>query len=409
MVAAITFAAMTTWPMYQYRADHNAVFASSFPAVSWTRRLGGKINGGLAFAGGAVFVESFDRRVTALDARTGRMLWSTSVSNVVMTTPIVADGLVIVGTGTSSVLTQTSAKLIWGRPQGDDVVALDQGNGRVRWRRTTVGQNMPSPALVNINGTDAIVFANGDDHVRAWAVRDGHTIWTYAVRGIASMSSAAVDAGRVFVVIGDGSHSGTQDHLIAVDPRDGRVLWGAPYGNADCSPAIAGGMVFVEGSNADVRHTQPNAFNDVAAIDERTGRLRWRWYSAYGTFTSVGSDEEGVAGLAADGAFYEGIPATNHFIAFDGRSGAVRWAIRTSAAVKMSAVEKDGRLYFGDTGGTFYVVDARKGRVLIRRSYPWYFTVSSPVIIGDTLYVADNDVVRAMPVGTKLSASPSMQ
>jgi outer membrane protein assembly factor BamB len=212
------------------------------------------------------------------------------------------------------------------------------------------------------------------------------------------MSSAAIDNGSAFVVIGDGSHSGTQDHLIAIDPNSGRVVWGAPYGNADCSPTIAGGAVFVEGSNSDAKRAQPNAFNDVVAVDERTGKLRWRWYSGYGAFTSVGSDEEGVAGLAADGAFYEGIPATNEFIAFDGRTGAVRWKLRTGAAVKMSAVEENGRLYFGDTGGTLYAVDARTGRVVSRRSYPSFFSVSSPLIFGNTLYIANDDVVRALPL-----------
>lgn len=407
MVAA--FAALSAWPMYQYRPDHNAVFASSARAVSWSTRLGGKINGGLAFDRGALFVESFDRRVSALDARSGRILWSTAVPNVVMTTPIVADRLVIVGTGTSNVLTQTAGKLIWGRALGDAIIALDEGTGRVRWRRSTVGEDMPSPALVRVRGIDAIVFANGDDHIRAWRVSNGRTLWQWSVAGIASMSSAAFDGGRVFVVIGDGSHSGTQDHTIAIDPNDGHVVWGAPYGNADCSPSIAGGVVFVEGSNADASRPPPNAFNDVAALDERTGRLLWRWYSGYGTFTSTGSDEEGVAGLAMDGAFYEGVPATDEFVAFDARSGTVRWKIHTDAAVKMSAVERDGRLYFGDTGHTLYEVDAKNGRIFARRSYPSFFSVSSPVIVGDTLYVANDDVVRAIPLGTNTSANPSMQ
>ncbi|HEY9179407.1 MAG TPA: PQQ-binding-like beta-propeller repeat protein, partial [Candidatus Baltobacteraceae bacterium] len=347
--------------------------------------------------------------VSALDMRTGRVLWSAPVSGTVMTTPIVADHLVIVGTGTSHVLMQTARTLIWGRPLGDDVVALDEGTGRVRWRRTTVGENMPSPVLVSIHGTDAIVFANGDGHVRAWAVRDGHTIWERRVDGIASMSSAAIDNGHVFVVVGDGSHSGTHDHLLSIDPGSGRVVWGAPYGNADCSPTLAGGIVFVEGSNSDASHAQPNGFNDIAALDERSGKLRWRWYSGYGTFTDTGSNEEGVAGLAADGAFYESIPATDQFIAFDARTGRVRWKLHTEAAVKMSAVEHNGRLYFGDTGHTFYEVGAHDGRVISRRSYPSFFTVSSPVIFGDTLYVANDDVVRAMPLGTNRSANPSMQ
>lgn len=85
LLAAALAGVLSQWPMYQYRADHNAVFS-----------VGGKINGGLALAHGAIFVESFDHRVSALDERTGRVLWSTPVSNTVMTTPIVADRLVIV-------------------------------------------------------------------------------------------------------------------------------------------------------------------------------------------------------------------------------------------------------------------------------------------------------------------------
>lgn len=389
------------WPMYQYFPNHNAVFSGP-PAVSWAHRLGRKINGGLALVHGSLYVESFDGRVSALNARTGALEWSTPVGGVVMTTPIIADGVVIVGTGTSSVLTESAQRVVWGRPQGDAVIGLDAGDGRIIWRHHTVGEDMPSPALERINGRSAIVFANGDNHLYALAVHDGHALWIHKVNGISSMSSAATDRGVVFVVIGGTSFSKYGDRLLAVDAARGRILWSAPYGNADCSPTVAYGRVFVEGSASQSGlPSNRNAFNDVSAIDERTGKLHWRWYSGYGTFTGAGSDEEAIAGMAADGALYEAIPATDEFAAFDAVSGKVRWKIPTDAAVKMSAVEKNGRLYFGDTGHTFYTVDARSGHVINRRTYPSFFSVSSPLIVGDTLYVANDDVVRAVPLGTK--------
>jgi outer membrane protein assembly factor BamB len=386
--------------MYQYFAHHNAVFAGP-PAVSWTHRFSAKINGGLALAGGLLYVESFDGRVSALDAHTGALRWSSAVGGVVMTTPIVARGIVIVGTGTSHVLLESPQRVVWGRLGGDAIIALDAQNGRVIWSHRTVGENMPSPALVRINGSDVVVFANGDDHVYALALSDGHTIWKRAVDGIASMSSAALDRGAVFVIVGGTAYSRHGDNVLAVDPKNGRILWRAPHGNADCSPTVAYGRVFVEGSATQAGLPRKrNAFNDVAAIDEGSGRLRWRWFSGFGSFTNVGSDEEAIAGMAAGGAFFESIPATNAFAAFDAYSGRMRWKIRTTAPVKMSAVLKSGRLYFGDTGGMFYVVDARTGRVIKLIRYPTYFTVSSPVIAGDTLYVANNYVVRALPLGT---------
>lgn len=390
--------------MYQFRPDHDAVFAQPQPrrAVAWTRRFAGKINGGLAFSGTTLFVESFDNRVTALDARTGAMLWSTPVSGVVMTTPVVADGIVVVGTGTSQVLTQSAERVVWGRPQGDAVIALSAGNGRTLWTYRTVGEDMPSPALVTVQGQHAIIFANGDNHVRVLRLRDGRLLWQRAVDGIATMSSIAVDTGHAFVVIGGAAHSKSGESVLKIDPANGHIFWRAPYGNADCSPTVAYGRVFVQGSAAaSNRPSDKNAFNDVAAIDEDTGKLRWRWYSGFGTFTGAGSDEEGIAGMAADGALYQAIPATNEFAAFDVDTGRVRWKLHTDAAVKMSAVEYDGRLYFGDTGHTLYVVDARSGEIQERRTHPAFFSVSPPVIFGQTLYIANDQVVRAVPLGTK--------
>lgn len=400
-LALLVLLLSATWPMYQLRPDHNAVLPGG-PGVVWAHQFRAKINGGLALANGTIYVESFDGLVSALDARTGALRWASQAGGVVMTTPIVADGVVVVGTGTSSVLTQSSTRVVWGRSQGDAVTAFDAGSGRRVWTYRTIGEDMPSPALVRIGSTDAVVFANGDDHIRALAVRTGRLLWQAPVQGIDSMSSAAVEGGTVFVLVGGPANSTVSDHVLAVDSQSGRIRWSARYGNADCSPTVAYHRVFVEGSSTiSNRPANRNALNDVAALDEETGKLRWRWYSDLGTFTGVASDEEAIAGLAADGAFYEGIPAVDQFAAFDAQSGHARWSLRTDAAVKMSAVERNGRLYFGDTGHTFYVVDARSGRVLSHMRYSKFFTTASPVIAGNTLYVANDDAVRATRLGTK--------
>ncbi|MGZ3516616.1 MAG: outer membrane protein assembly factor BamB family protein [Vulcanimicrobiaceae bacterium] len=399
ILALILAMATASWPMYQLRPDHEAVLPGAAQAVSWQRRLGGKINGGLAVVGDTIFVESFDGRVTALDATNGHVRWSRAVGGVVMTTPIVADGIVVVGTGTSNTLIEKPSRTIWGRPGGDSIVGLEARNGRILWTQRTIGEDMPSGALVRIGNTDAIVFANGDNHLRALAIRDGRLLWSMPIPGIATMSSAAQSNGRIYVVVGQSAISHRPDELIALDARTLRMLWHAPYGNADCSPTVADGEVFVQGAGAaSSPATGATAYNDVAAVDSLTGKLRWRWFSGLGRFTNVGSDERGIAGLDVDGTLYQAIPATSRFTAFENRTGAMRWQIRTDAPVKMSAVKHDGKLYFGDTGHTLYAVDAGTGRIIARRSYPTYFSVSSPVIVGSTLFIANNDTVRAIPL-----------
>lgn len=391
-------ASPSTWPMYQYRADHNAVLAGSSRAFSWHRRLGGKINGGLAIVDGTVYVESFDRKLYALDMQSGSVRFATPLENIAMTTPIVSHGLVVVGTGSNQPLVETPAKTIWGRPQGDFVEAISTQTGMVAWRVRTIGENMPTPALVRRNIDDALVFANGDNHVRALRMIDGASLWTLPTRGIGTMSSAAAVGNTVYVNAGVPNPDSAHDELYGIDVTNGSYVWRAPVGHADCSPTVDSGTVFVEGAGIDPkRPAMASVFNDIVAVDAATGAQRWSWRSGFGHFTPVGSHEQAIAGLAVDGMLYQAIPATSEFAAFD-RGGHLRWKMHTDAPVKMSAILYRGKLYFGDTGETLYVVDAASGKVVGGRTFPSYFTVSPPVIVGATLYIANDDTVWAIPV-----------
>ena len=387
-----------TWPMYQYQSNHNAVFAGPSQSYSWHQRLGGKINGGLAVVDGVVYVEGFDRRLYALDAQSGRVIWTASLQNIAMTAPIVADGLVVVGTGSNHPLMQTPMQTVWGRPEGDYIQAFSIRDGLAVWQQRTDGEDMPTPALVNVNRDDTLIFANGDNHVRALRMRDGRALWTKPTQGIATMSSAAAVGNVAYFIAGVPSPGSLHDSIYAVDSRTGTSLWRAPLGNVDCSPTIDGGTLFVEGSGYDsARSIAFSTFNDVVAVDASSGRMKWSWRSGWGYFTPTASHEQAIAGLSVNGLLYQAIPATSDFVAFD-TGGHSRWKLHTDAPVKMSAVLYNGRLYFGDTGHTLYVVDAASGRIIGGRTYPSYFTVSPPVIVGATLYVANDDTVLAIPL-----------
>lgn len=384
--------------MYQYQPSHNAVFDDTGPSYDWHFAAGGKINGGLAVVGDTIYFESFARELVALNRRNGRLLWRAHLPNIAMTTPIVADGVVIVGTGRNDVLEQTRTRLVWGVPGGDEIAAFDAGSGRVRWTYRTVGEDMPSPALVTVGGRDAIVFANGDDHVRALDVRTGHLIWSRPVSGISTMSSAAADGGIVYVVAGVAAAMHQPDHVYAIRASDGGIVWSAPYGNADDSPVLGGGRVFVEDSQSVSGPSNANAINDVYAIDEASGRLLWAHNSEAGFFTSAGTNEEAIAGLYDRDTLFESLPAARRFAAYDAEQGRVLWSIQTAAAVKMSGVSANGRIYVGDTAGVLYTLDAGDGRVISRRGFPKPFTCSSPVVVGKTLYIADSDSLYALPL-----------
>jgi outer membrane protein assembly factor BamB len=388
----------STWPMYQARPDHDAVFRANEPAYRWRYDAGAKINGGLAISGNVLYAETFAPEVIALDRRSGRLLWSARMPNTVMTTPVVADGLVIVGTGKDAVAFERGRKILWGVPGGDQIVALDARTGAVRWRYKTPGEDMPSPALVRIAGRDAIVFANGDDHVRALSVRSGRLLWITPVTGVSTMASAAAVDGLVYVLAGTAAGSGIPDHVYAVRASDGSIVWRAPFGNADDSPTVANGRIFVEDGNTQPGPAGRDAYNQVFALDAKTGRLLWSYTSALGGFTRVGTNEQAIAAFADRGVLFQSLEAARRFAAFDVRTGRVLWSIPTQAAVKMSGVAKAGRIYVGDTAGVLYMIDEGTGRVLARRKFPLPFTCSSPVIVGSTLYVADGTRLFALPL-----------
>ncbi|HEV3153068.1 MAG TPA: PQQ-binding-like beta-propeller repeat protein [Candidatus Baltobacteraceae bacterium] len=381
------------WPMYQLGPAHNAVVDRPGFRANWLAKLGDKINGGLAVDDRTVYVDSFDKKLYAIDLRTGAIRWSASADNILMSTPVIEDGVVIVGSGMNGFLKPNDAdSQVWGRPEGDDILAYSTSDGHLLWKVHTIGQNMPSPAIAR----GAAILANGDLHAYALDVRDGKRRWTVPLQGVAAMSSATVDDGMVFLSTCHNAPYFCETR--ALDVRDGHTIWTNPNGGSDCSPTVADGLLFVTANRDDTEHYHTGGYNVTAAIDEHTGKTIWTHVSEPGPYTFVGSNERQIAGAADGGVLYQPIGNASKVIAFDDRTGKVIWSVRTSANVKMSPVVKDNTVYFGDTAGIFYRVDRLSGRILHTSSYLQPFATSPPVIVGETLFVADGQYVVAAPL-----------
>jgi outer membrane protein assembly factor BamB len=388
------------WPVYQYSSDRNAVFHNADLHAQWTFDAKAQINGGLALAHGLVLFETFKKNVIALDARTGELRWRTGqFRNILMTTPIVANGLVYVGTGANPVLDmhhnmfralQYRNKEVLGVPQGDEIAALSLVDGTKRWSFETMGENMPSPAYYQ----GRLIFANGDWHAYALRGDNGKLLWTSDVNGLSAMSNAAINGSRI--IFGICANGIWKSSTVALDANTGKVVWEAPYGHCDGSPAIGDGKVFVES-------VQPGPMkyvgrNRVAALDASTGKVLWTYLApADGVATSLGSSEGSIAGMYHDGVYYQAFPLDDRFIAFSARTGRVLWSIKTAAPVKMSAVIDRGVVYFGDTAGVLYSVDSASGKLQNVRLFKGPFTTTPPIIIGHTMLFVNDTKVYAVP------------
>lgn len=311
-----------------------------------------------------------------------------------MSTPLVTkDGLVIVGSGRDGFLKpDDAASQTWGRPEGDDVYAFDARDGKLVWKFHTEGQDMPSPALSG----DTIVFGNGDAHAYALDVHSSQVRWKTDLPGVVTMASMTIHAGKAFV--GSCHNAPYSCETRALEVKTGRTMWTNPNGGSDCTPTVDRGLVFINTTTAETEPFNTGGSVTVVAIDERNGKTKWTHRFEHAPFTYVASSERQIAGTAEGGVLYQSISNLQRVVAFDERTGNIRWTAHTSANVKMSPVVKDGRVYFGDTAGVLYSVDKSTGHILHTTSFLQPFSVSSPVIDGETLIIADGNMVVAMPL-----------
>jgi outer membrane protein assembly factor BamB len=117
---------------------------------------------------------------------------------------------------------------------------------------------------------------------------------------------------------------------------------------------------------------------------------------ACGDFTSEVSHERAIAGTYSDGTYYQASATENAVYAFDATTGTVRFRVPTRGRVKMSAIVRDGRLFFGDTSGYIYAVDSKTGAIRTRAHFKERFTTSPPIIVGATLFIATETALLAL-------------
>ncbi len=392
------------WPMYQLRPDHNAVVPRENFVAAWSFDAGARINGGLVLSGDVVYVDTFNSEVIALGAREGSVLWRAHGNgNEIMSTPIVGDGMVFVGSGRNGRLVKVdtdftytpnaSGNPVWGRPEGDAVMAFDARSGAPKWAYRTVGEDMPSAALAQ----GLLVFVNGDLHAYALRANTGQLVWRRRVSGLATMASATFSDGTVFVsYCRDAPY---RCYTAALNPSSGAIRWQAPYGNSDSSPTVAANLVFVSGVEDTALPFEHGGRAAVAALSALTGKPVWTYKTTTpGPYTQVGSSERAIAGTYWNRMYFQAFPSHDELLAFDATTGKIRWRFRSLAPIKMSPIIAADRLYVGDTAGILYALVARTGSIYTTRHFAKPFTTSPPVLMGDSLFIANDTTLYALRI-----------
>lgn len=380
-------------------------------AVKTTQTIGNAV--GVTAADGKIFVESDWFKVYALDAVTGRKIWEADTINQNMGNPVVADGLVFVGSGDTGFSFDNTMKYKNGKRVSRGlgfaaVYAFDENTGKKVWVFPTKGEDMPS--VVYLNGK--VYFGNGDGHVYCLDAKTGKQLWATDVGGFASMSSANYwhdpDTGQDLIFVGFTD----PNYLYAIDAADGHVVWKATIpgvfntGMGDNSPLVDSqkGIVF---QDAVVDFRAQDRTSDLAmfAVDARTGRVLW--ITKLGRGPSPPAYKAAIA-MLHDGVVYVGNPANGYLTALDELTGKVLWrtdlGTMTWRGKTMHIQNRGGPTYYKGilyqaAGPYVFALDPKDGRILSKYQAGGRFGIVNPVIVGGTMYLGNSwNWVMAIPL-----------
>ncbi|WP_053960509.1 PQQ-binding-like beta-propeller repeat protein [Sulfobacillus thermosulfidooxidans] len=338
--------------------------------------------------------------IYAVDAQNGQKLWATHLNNMSMTTPVVAQGMVFVGSGTQgfnpkeqALVNHLHTRHIIRGTGPNAIYALNSHTGQVIWKYNTPGENMPT--FVYHQGT--LYVANGNGKVYAFNAKSGTLLWTVNIGSYVSMSSPVLDGDLLYI---SGAHPYA---LYAVNIKTHQIQWKTPVpavfaGSDDCSLALWHHRIFLEGTAGTWQHPRSVFF----AFDNQDGRLLWKRRLGGGLLPT---NIEVSAPVVNQGTVFIGSPITHKEYAFNARTGHLDWSFKAAAPIAESPAIFDHRLFVGDTMGMFYVLNSHTGQEIAARYLAGAFAADYPLIVGKTLYQPNqNGQMLAIPINTLMDS-----
>ena len=326
----------------------------------WSTSVGGggeklRLALGLAASDDALYAASRKGEVRALDAANGRTRWESDVEVELAAGPSAGEGLVVVGTSSGT------------------VIALEASDGKERWRAKLSGEVLAAPLVAG----GRVIVRTVDGRLRALEAADGKEAWMVedlvprlTLRG----TSPPVRAGDVVFC---GFDTG---RVMAVSIPTGDILWQAqvstPRGRSelerladiDAAVRVAGEEVYAVGYQG-----------RIAMIARDSGQI-W-WTRDLSSYRDIGMDEGQLYVATSDG----------DVVAMRRRDGGVAWQQTGLKRRGLGApVLHGGAVVVGDFDGYLHWLDRETGRFVARERPGSTRFATTPVVIGDRLFVIDD-------------------
>ena len=390
------------------------------------------VNRGVAVYHDKVYLATLDAHVLALDAKTGKVVWNTTLANykdayTMTVAPLMVKGKVIVGMSGS----EYPIRLF--------IAALDAENGRTLWRRYTVpaggekGSETWGGDSWKYGGGSAWVTGSYDPELNLvyWGVGNPAPDWDGSARPGDNLYTASTlaldpDSGEIkfyfqytphdvwdFDGVNESILTSVHGHkawvhadrngfFYAIDRGSGELIYHRPIAEVNWATLDGNGRPVVNKSKVPTRDYMathvcpgPNGGKEwnPMAMSPLTGYV-------YVPTREVCVDVQGLKQTPQPGQPYWGVKSIKfhqgygQLLAVDLESGKTAWAVRFKSPVMRGTLATGGAVVFAGTPeGKFMAFDARTGEQL------WQFATGSGIVGGPMTYVVDGKQYVAVPSG----------
>jgi alcohol dehydrogenase (cytochrome c) len=408
----------------------------------------GPNNRGVAVLGDRLFLGTLDSKLVALDAKTGKAIWTSDIADPEKgysetMAPAVVDGKVLIGTnggeygirGFVKAYNADTGKLLWtfytipdrgsegvwatkdatGRDMHRDIAAekaqlakagrkFEATLGGGVWTTPAVDLKTrtiffvvgnPSPDLYGAERpgdnlyTDSMVAIDLDSGAYKWHFQYiAHDVWDLDAASPPILVDAKDKDGKVIPAV---IHGGKTGHVYVHDRKDGKLLRFSeamvPQGGVWTLPTPQGARMEL-GANGGVEWS-PMAFSPKTNFAYAVNLIQPMTYHVEATRYPDGK-------LWLGGAFktIPGEPQTGNVTAVDINTGKIAWQAKTEQPMIGGISATGGDLVFaGEGNGLFKAYDARTGKVL------WSFQCGAGVNAPPVTYMVDGKQYIAVGAG----------
>lgn len=334
------------------RPDFTANNKYPFVKPAWTYQSDANIISTPVVTNGLVVMGNQNGLVEALDSATGKRRWTYATKGPIFSSPAAYGNRIVLGSA-------------------DGHIYCLNTKGKLQWKVKADAAVLASPLIHQ----DVVYIGSSDHRFRAIDVNTGRVLWQReGVKGAVTSKPVVKDSTLIF-----GAWDG---HLYAINLATKEWKWKWNSGNtlinfspAACIPVVSGHLVFI---------AAPDRF--LTAIDIRTGKTVWR--SKEGVRESIGISEDGRWIFAK--TMQDTIIAKPTSLLDSNGS----WKLHAGFGyehVPSMLIEKEGQVFFGTKNGVVYAIDPAKRSVVWTHKIDNSMVNTVAVLCGRTLVAATMD------------------